>query len=57
MRFLVFEKPHFFVIANIRSTKKTKEDEEPKYGFKPVGFYSSVEKACIAFLDKELKDS
>ncbi|WP_162617462.1 hypothetical protein [Bacillus pseudomycoides] len=57
MRFLVFEKPHFFVIANIRSTKKTKEGEEPKYGFKPVGFYSSVEKACIAFLDKELKDS
>lgn len=45
------------VVINQKYQKETKEGEEPKYDYKAIGFYPSVEKACVAMLDKDLRDS
>lgn len=45
------------VIINQRYQKESKEGEEIKFDYKSIGFYPNVEKACIALLDKELRES
>lgn len=45
------------VVINQKYQKETKEGEELEFGFKAVGFYPNLEKACVAMLDKDLRDS
>ncbi|WP_411501402.1 hypothetical protein [Bacillus thuringiensis] len=45
------------VIINQKYQKESKEGEEIKFDYKTIGFYPNVEKACIALLDKELRES
>ncbi|OOZ76565.1 hypothetical protein BHL35_25410 [Bacillus cereus] len=45
------------VVINQKYQKEAKEGEEPKYDYKPIGFYPNLEKACIGLLDKDLRDS
>jgi len=45
------------VIINQKYKKKTKEGEPPQFGFKEVGYYANVERACVGLLDKKLIDS
>ncbi|HDR8003367.1 TPA: hypothetical protein QCY42_004326 [Bacillus cereus] len=44
----------FNVILNQRYQKKTEEGEEPKYDFRPIGYYPNVMRACVALLKKQL---
>ncbi|AXQ67712.1 hypothetical protein KIOSHI_35 [Bacillus phage Kioshi] len=45
------------VIINQRYKKKTEEGAPPQFGFKEIGYYANVEKACVGLLDKKLRDS
>ncbi|AHN66517.1 replication initiation protein [Bacillus phage Bcp1] len=45
------------VIINQKYQKKVKEGTPPQFGYKEIGYYPNVEKACVGLLDKKLRDS
>lgn len=45
------------VIVNERTVSKPKEGEEAKVNYKSIGFYPNLEKACVALLDKDVREA